>query len=90
MTIHEALETLLDNVENGMIDVEEVKIVFAELEREPCEDAIIRRGYCKDCKYFEYDSVAKVEGIPLIVAHEICSKWGDGCKNQRRWVLFLV
>ena len=30
MTIHEALETLLDNAENGMIDVEEVKIVFAE------------------------------------------------------------
>ena len=33
---------------------------------------------CKDCKYFEYDSVANVDGIPLIVAHEICSRWGDG------------
>lgn len=37
---------------------------------------------CKDCKYFEYDSVAKVDGIPLIVAHEICKKWGDGCKTS--------
>lgn len=32
---------------------------------------------CKDCKYFEYDSVAKVDGIPLIVAHEICLRWGN-------------
>lgn len=44
---------------------------------------------CKDCKYFEYDSVAKVDGIPLIVAHEICSKWGDGCKTSEDGYCFL-
>lgn len=37
---------------------------------------------CKTCKYFEYDSVAaRVGGIPLIV-HEICSRWGGGCKTN--------
>ena len=41
-----------------------------------------KTGHCKECKYFEYDSVAKVDGIPLIVAHEICSRWGDGCKTK--------
>ena len=46
-------------------------------------------GHCKDCKYFEYDSVAKVDGIPLIVAHEICSKWGDGCKTKEDGYCFL-
>ena len=46
-------------------------------------------GHCKDCKYFEYDSVAKVCGIPLIVAHEICSKWGDGCKTKEDGYCFL-
>ena len=46
-------------------------------------------GCCKDCKYFEYDSVAKVDGIPLIVAHEICSKWGDGCKTSEDGYCFL-
>ena len=46
-------------------------------------------GYCKDCKYFEYDSVAKVDGIPLIVAHEICSRWGDGCKTKEDGYCFL-
>ena len=46
-------------------------------------------GHCKDCKYFEYDSVAKVDGVPLIVAHEICSKWGDGCKTKEDGYCFL-
>lgn len=46
-------------------------------------------GHCKGCKYFEYDSVAKVDGIPLIVAHEICSKWGDGCKTKEDGYCFL-
>lgn len=45
--------------------------------------------HCKDCKYFEYDSVAKVDGIPLIVAHEICTKWGDGCKSKEDGYCFL-
>lgn len=46
-------------------------------------------GQCRDCKYFEYDSVAKVDGIPLIVAHEICSKWSDGCKTSENGYCFL-
>lgn len=46
-------------------------------------------GRCKDCKYFEYDHVEKVNGIPLIVAHEICSKWGDGCKTKEDGYCFL-
>lgn len=48
-----------------------------------------KTGHCKNCKYFEYDSVAKVDGIPLIVAHEICKKWGDGCKTRENGYCFL-
>ena len=48
-----------------------------------------KSGKCKNCKYFEYDSVAKVDGVPLIVAHEICSKWGDGCKTKEDGYCFL-
>ena len=44
---------------------------------------------CKDCKYFEYDSLAMVTGIPLIVAHEICEKWGDGCKTSEDGYCFM-
>ena len=46
-------------------------------------------GHCKDCKYFEHDSVAKVDEIPLIVAHEICKRWGDGCKTKEDGYCFL-
>lgn len=55
----------------------------AALEKEP------KTGHCKDCKYFEYDSAAKVDGIPLIVAHEICKRWGDGCKTKEDGYCFL-
>lgn len=47
------------------------------------------KGHCKDCKYFEYDSAVKVDGAPLIVAHEICSKWGNGCKTREDGYCFL-
>ena len=48
-----------------------------------------KTGHCKDCKYFEYDSVAKIDGVPLIVAHEICNKWGDGCKTKEDGYCYL-
>lgn len=39
---------------------------------------------CKDCKYFERDHFVKIEKfpIPLIVAHEVCTKWGKGCRSR--------
>lgn len=37
---------------------------------------------CKDCIYFELDHWVNVNGQPLIVAHEICAAWGDGCKTK--------
>ena len=48
-----------------------------------------KTGHCKDCKHFEYDRVAKVDGVPLMVAHEICSKWGDGCKTWENGYCFM-
>ena len=45
---------------------------------------------CKDCAHFEYDSIARIDGIPLIVAHEICNAWGDGCKTSENGYCFLA
>jgi len=55
----------------------------------PSVSPMPKMGKCKDCKYFEYDSWAKVNGIPLIVAHEICKRWGDGCKTKEDGYCFL-
>lgn len=38
---------------------------------------------CKDCKYFNLNKWDKVNDIPLIVAHEICDFWGEGCKTDK-------
>ena len=41
---------------------------------------------CKDCKFFEYDHLMFTKDTILITAHEICTKWGDGCKtNENGW-----
>ena len=53
----------------------------------PAQPEIIR---CKDCKHFEYDHVENVNGIPLIVAHEICMRWGDGVKTSENGYYFLA
>lgn len=51
------------------------------------EPEIIR---CKDCKHFEYDHFENVNGIPLIVAHEICMKWCEGTKTSENGYCFLA
>lgn len=37
---------------------------------------------CCDCKHFHTNVWANFDGIPLIVAHEICDFWGEGCKTK--------
>ena len=70
-------------IENGVERVSMSKVCLAILDATPLPR-------CKDCKYFEYDSVAKVDGVPLIVAHEICNRWGDGCKTNENGYCFLA
>lgn len=48
-----------------------------------------KTGYCKDCKFFELNSWAACGGIPIIVAHEICKAWGEGCKTKIDGYCFL-
>lgn len=45
---------------------------------------------CKDCKYFDYDRTAMVDGIPMIIAHEICKRWGKGCKTSEDGWCYLA
>lgn len=45
---------------------------------------------CKDCKYFEYNHWEKVNRVPLILAHEICTRWGEGCKTSEDGYCFTA
>lgn len=54
---------------------------------------------CKDCKHFEYDhfdavyfptETGEAERVPLITAHEICTRWGDGCKTDQNGFCFMA
>lgn len=44
---------------------------------------------CKDCKHFEKDQWGKAGDLPLIIAHCICTKWGDGCCTDENGYCFL-
>lgn len=71
-------------------DIEKAKEMLREkMKNQKREQKYVKVIRCKECKYFEYDSVAKVDGIPIIVAHEICKKWGDGCKTSEDGYCFL-
>lgn len=45
---------------------------------------------CKECKYFEYDHCEIVNGVPLILAHEICTRIGGGVKMSENGFCFLA
>lgn len=32
---------------------------------------------CKECKHFELNPITVIDGIPLILTHEICHFWGE-------------
>ena len=42
-------------------------------------DELIR---CRDCRFFCWDYWARVNDIPLIVAHDMCMKWGGGYRPK--------
>ena len=45
---------------------------------------------CKDCRFFERDHVKTAFGVPVITAHEVCNKWGEGCKTNENGFCFLA
>lgn len=45
---------------------------------------------CEDCKHYETDHFENLNGIPLIVAHDICMRWGDGCKTSSDGYCFMA
>lgn len=80
MTKQEALE-ILDWIPTKGDEVDAMEMAIEALARDVIN--------CKDCKYFTYDYVAKVDGVPLIVAHEICTRWSDGVKTSENGYCFL-
>ena len=46
---------------------------------------------CKHCKYYVEDVVNEViPGVPIIMEHTMCTKWGNGCKTDPDGYCFLA
>ena len=74
---------MIDDVQFGNI-TNKLSQLHEAVRNYPSVDAVevVR---CKDCKYFELNHW---DG-PIITAHEICSKWGSGCKTNKDGYCFL-
>lgn len=46
---------------------------------QPTGEVITR---CKNCAHFNVDYCGEFNGIPIIIAHDICNFWGGGCKTE--------
>ena len=88
----QAVLNILDDMVKGYINENDFDkaqgVAWVKVQKLPPVTPQPKTGHCKECKYFELNSVETVYGIPLIV-HEICSKWGNGCKTREDGYCFL-
>ena len=80
---YDLLPKIGDAYEDGYSDA------LADIRDAPTVDAVLAIR-CKDCKHFEYNHFENASGIPLIVAHEICTAWGNGCKTSENGWCFMA
>ena len=66
-------------VHGELIEIGEVVDILDEI---PAADVqpVVR---CKDCKHFHLDYFGEVNGVNIIVAHEICDLWASGCRTMQ-------
>lgn len=71
----EAIEAIKKDIMGGL-NYESI------LKRVPSADVqpVVR---CKDCKHFHLDYFGAVNGVKIIVAHEICDLWAGGCRTMQ-------
>ena len=76
-------ETALPRVYPGFNNC--ISMFLAEV---PAAD-VVKVGRCRDCEHFETDHWEVVNYLPMIVAHEVCTRWGKGCKTSEDGYCFL-
>ena len=83
----QAMKNMITNHWSDFSNATNYRTALACVDAVPTVTEIIR---CKDCKHFEYDHFENVNGIPLIIAHEICMRWCDGVKTSEDGYCFLA
>lgn len=73
----------------------ELTIDFEQLAKDAVDAELKRRDLvsvvrCRDCRFYTEDKRGDEFGYPgVIIAHEICEKWGNGCKTSENGYCFL-
>lgn len=58
------------------------KDVAGYIEHLPAAD-VVEVVRCRECKHFHLNAWGTSNGVPLVVAHEICDFWAGGCKTNQ-------
>lgn len=75
-------KTVLDTIKrNSMLRVQDI---YDAVESLPVSVVGQDRGtpditHCSECYFYREDAWKEVDGVPVIVAHNVCVRWGDGC-----------
>jgi len=65
------------------------KAIISRIKKLPSVDAV-PVCLCKDCLRFERNHWETVNGIPLIVGHNVCNGWGGGCQTDPEGYCFMA
>ena len=75
-------ETVIIRNKGGYFGTDKSEVIVSAKDMEP----VVR---CKDCKYFELDHFDRIDDMPIITAHEICTKWSGGSKTSKDGFCFM-
>ena len=75
-------ETVIIRNKGGYFGTDKSEVIVSAKDLEP----VVR---CKDCKYFELDHFDRIDDMPIITAHEICTKWSGGSKTSKDGFCFM-
>lgn len=72
------LDTIRSNAMLRVLDIYDAveRLPVSVVDRDKPTPSIIP---CSECDYYREDAWKEVDGVPVIVAHNVCIRWGDGC-----------
>ena len=69
------------NVEKIQAITEGMALYAEHIKAIPAED-VVPVVRCRDCEHYEADVIRMYSGVPVIMAHCVCHKWGAACQTN--------
>lgn len=71
------------------VEIDAPELVSAVIKQLVEGGTLVEVVRCEGCHFFERDHFENVDGIPVIVTHNICTRWGNGCVTAEDGYCFM-